>query len=176
LANKLLQTFLLLSCLVICACSPYSRFPTAKGTAPQNDKEAVISAALTRAIVDKEIPAFDLLTKDPRVALKNETLFNSDSMIDSLGSGALPQSAGVRFILVSSAQIQDLAERSDSFVYVSVPSIHVIGNQATVVISTVLTTRKNNGIAFKGGGWFELAYVKTSGNWHFDQVLDSSSI
>jgi hypothetical protein len=175
LAQRILQTLLLSSLLLISSCSPFSEFPTAKATTPRNDKEAVVSAALMRAIVEQDIPGFDLLTRDPRLALKNETRFNSDSEIDSIGTGALPQSGGFTFILLSSSQIQDIAERFDSFVYLSIPSIRVNGDQATVVLSTVLTTRRNNEIVVKHGGWLEIGYFRTGGKWQFDQVLDRSS-
>jgi hypothetical protein len=174
LEKKILLTLLLSSFLLIGACSPFSEIPTAKATTPQNDKEAVVSAALMRTIVEQDIPGFDLLTKDPRLPLKNETRFNSDSMIDSLGTGALPPSGGITFILLSSPQIQDIAERFDSFVYLSIPSIRVNGDQATVVLSTVLTARKNNEIVVRHGGWLEIGFFRTGGKWQFDQVLDRS--
>jgi hypothetical protein len=152
------------------ACSPFRGFPVVQPGTPQDEKDAVICTALTRAAVDnKDVPDYYLLVKSPGIVVRSETRYNS--VPDSIGSTSLPQSHDVRFILMTLPQIQAVADSHEDFVYLCIPAVKINADEARVAVETRWAKGKKSRRLYVSGGGYTLKCVKTNGSWDIQKVL-----
>jgi len=133
--------------------------------APQSDADVLMQLALRRAVVDeKAVPDYGLLP-DPTIIV----VVRHDS---SITPRILPQSSGVRFLILSREEIRRLADQHGHFVYLDVSAWRIEGDSGQAGASTHwAASRRNRGIVYMSGGSCAWQYRKRDGVWHFEKTL-----
>lgn len=116
----------------------------------------ILELALTRALVDRELPDVGLLQDRHRVVL-------SDSHIEREWLPVLP---GIELILMSEEQIAAKANRDGDFLFVYVSDFDLgVENTARVRVQSVWARSDDSTVIYQSGGGFTVTYERDGDNW-----------
>jgi hypothetical protein len=129
---------------------------------PQTQEDTLKSLALRRAI------------EGQRTLIDVATLPSTHRIIIAELDGqvtarSLPASDSVSFVLLSDAEIRELADRHGHFVFVVVGAVRFAGDSAIVGIGTRWApSRRNPGVVYLGGGVCPMQFRRLLGAWAID--------
>ena len=153
------------------------RLPATTPGVPHSDKELLVSLAIKRAVVDeRDITDYNLLPNKGKIIVSSVTMpltVRDTGHRDILSAGALPATDSVQFVLLSPAELQRLADKIGSFVYLQPGSIAVEGDTAKVELGTTWKSKQGSRVVYLSGGGYQLQYVHKQGQWYFDRALSS---
>ena len=115
---------------------------------PQRSSDSLLSVALHDAVIEWRLP------RPASVIIQAS---------DIASPRVLPVLDSVRFFILDSAQIRELANHVGSVSYLTLGPLEFIGDSATVGIGTAWADRKPRGFA-RGGGCLWV-YRKAAGKW-----------
>jgi hypothetical protein len=140
---------------------------------PTTEKEALISMALRRVMVDgKGVNNYGWRGEEDEIALLNAIGLGDSA--EALTARALPESDKVKFILLSPEQMKRLADCwGGYFVYHRVEIIDLRDEEAIIGIWEAWAHGSRSGWPPAGGGGYRLLYRKQQGEWVFEKVLSA---
>ena len=121
----------------------------------EEDKVAIIRLTLERALIDKEIPDYELI-KD------NENIILSTANIDANLVVEIP---GTNLILLTPDKIQEKADREGDFLYLRFEPIEMKDSEVIVSLSNNWAVSKDSENLYLSGGGFRIEYQKIDGKW-----------
>ena len=139
-------------------------------TDPQNDRDVVIGLALRRAVIEeKDIPCYEYLTDKTRIIICSA---GCPMSADSVGSGALPLSDTVSFILLTPTQIDNLAFCGRGFTYLAIGQVKIDADEARVRLGAYWApSPRDEGHASRdecgSALGYELVYHREGTSWIF---------
>jgi hypothetical protein len=130
--------------------------PVGQSSLAPADLAEIIKLTLERALVDQEIPDFQLLEDKENIVLSAEN-------IDPSLAPTLP---GINLILLTPEEIQARADEEGDFLYLSFQPIESESeSKATVSLNNTWARATDSETMYLSGGGFTVEYTKESGNW-----------
>ena len=123
----------------------------------ESDITEIIRLSLTIALVDKEIPDYDLIKDKENIVLCTENL-----------EGLVPEIDGVNLIMLDLDEIQTKADREGDFLYLRFTKLdmHFDGKGATVHLDNWWMSRRGSPYQYLSGGGLNISFIKESGTWN----------
>ena len=135
-------------------------------------RNSLIADALMRAVAtEKDVPDFDMLADKQRVPQLDVTDWGTGQKISAM---ALPNTEGVKFTLLSKADIQRRAnEEAAPFAYLAIGRVALQASAGTICVGIqwAIPEPPNSTLVVLAGGAYELRYAWRRGRWVFDRVL-----
>lgn len=124
---------------------------------PEEDQAELIRLTLERAIVDQEIPDFQLLTEG-----RDEIVLSTENVDPEL----VPELEGVNLVLLSPEEIQARANEEGDFLYLNFQMVDVESEtQVTVSLNNIWAIAEDSDLIYLSGGGFSIEYTKTADSW-----------
>lgn len=121
----------------------------------QDDRAALVRLALERALVDREIPEFGVMSKYDSFLLSTE----------NIDAESVPKLEGVALKVLEPEEIKEIAEAQGSYVYYLLFRKFVsVGEQIGVELDCVPMYSSKDKVTGFGGG-LTIKYVKQDGKW-----------
>ena len=118
--------------------------------------DVILELALTRALVDGDLPDVGLLADRHRVVLSD----------DHVEPEWLPDLPGIELILMSEEQIAAKANRDGDFLFVYVSDFDLaVENTARVRVQSVWAKSDDSTVIYQSGGGFTVTYERDGDNW-----------
>lgn len=118
--------------------------------------QEILELALTRALIDRELPDYGLLGNPKKVVL-------SDSHLNREWVPVLP---GVELVVMSEEQIAATANENGDFLFVYVSDLDVgTGNMASVRVQSVWARSADSTVTYVSGGGFTVTYERDGDKW-----------
>ena len=161
--RSLLKVALALSCVSHASLCPAQE--AAKETQPgrpqadtrltQDDRAALVRMSLERALIDREIPEFDVMSKEGSLLLSTE----------NIDAESVPSLEGVTLRLLEPEKIKEIAEARGRYVYyLRFQKFKREGDQVIVELDCVpMYSSRDEVTGF--GGELTIKYVKQDGKW-----------
>ena len=181
-----MRNFLFLILIILlanCGASSYtsSEFFDSKLTSDFNldsDKKQLIFTILSRAVVEKkDIPDYNLIKDKKRFYIVD---VHYPKFVDTImpksypiNPSDIPMRIGdIEFCVKSKTEIQNIADKTDDFMYLTFGKIEIRGNYAKIGLDNGwVVSKKNKGkYVIMSGGGYELHFEKINGQWRFDKV------
>jgi len=121
----------------------------------EEDKAAIIRLTLERALIDKEIPDYDLIKDKENIVLSTE----------NIDSNLVPKMQGINLILLASDGIQEKADREGDFLYLHFGPMEIKNSEVIVSLSNIWAVSKDSPNIYLSGGGFRIEYQKIAGKW-----------
>ncbi len=153
-----ISSLLLLLLVFLTACQPATE-EEGFGAA---DKAELVRLTLDRALVDQEIPDFELLAD------------NSDELVissENIEGVDLPAVAGFKLVLLSPDEIQARANAAGDFVYLSFNQFEVeTDNLVRIGLGSSFAIAEDSEMIYLIGGGFKIEYERGSDGWAGDII------
>jgi len=121
------------------------------------DQADLIRLTLERALVDKEVPDYQLLAEQGPFVLSTE---NVDPAL-------VPELEDVDLTLMTPEEIQARANEEGDFLYLRFDEITAeSADKATVSFSNAWAISEDSDVGYLSGGGFSIEYVRELGGWH----------
>jgi hypothetical protein len=180
-------TFALLITLSACGTTNYTsnkyfKIDKAQSYNPLTDKEKLIYAILERAVVtNKDVPDYWLLKDKKKIYISNTYCSNffakkADFQEFTFENKEVPNViSDVRFCLKTKEELQKIADESIDFIHLSLGSIDIKENSATIGISTnwISSNKTAKKRFYQSGGGYILIFEKVNGEWKYVKTLES---
>lgn len=130
---------------------------------PVNDSDIdeLFRLTLERALVDKEIPDYNLIKDKKNIVLSTE----------NVRMDLVPEIPGVNLLVMEPDQIQRKANREGDFLYLRFSKFKLLTNKTAVVqLDNIWMKSKTSTVMYVSGGGFTIFYHKESGQWE-DEVV-----
>lgn len=122
-----------------------------------DDQAELIRLTLERALVDKEVPDYQLLAEQGTFILSTE---NVDPEL-------VPNLEGVDVTLMTPDEIQARANEEGDFLFLRFDEITAeSADKATVSFSNAWAVAEDSETGYLSGGGFSIEYVREDGGWH----------
>ncbi|MDA1188392.1 MAG: hypothetical protein O2854_01740 [Chloroflexi bacterium] len=118
------------------------------------DKAAIVRAALEWAIVDQNVPDYGLLNPDSIVL-----------SLEGIGVIEIPELEGLNFVILSAEEVQARANESGDFPYVRVSEVRQNGTVVEISIETQMAAAEDSEIGYLVGGGCFLRFEQVDGEW-----------
>jgi hypothetical protein len=139
----------MLGTAALAACGSASAAPSPE------DKAALVKEALEWALVEKNIPDYNLLTEG-----KDEIVLSLKNIDESM----VPTLPSVNLIPLSPEEIQNKANAEGDFLYISFGEFEIDGNSASVPVQNTWAVSQDSRGHLSGGGC-TLNFEKVDGAW-----------
>lgn len=142
-----------------------------------SDKKELIYKILKRAVVEeKDVPDSDLIKDKQKIYIENvyygAFLGNEAKKTFPINSSEIPSEInGVSFCLKSKAEMQKIADKTSAFLYLNFAQIKIVGDIATIGISTNWQPTTNSKVVYLSGGGYVWQFKKINEKWEFDKIL-----
>ena len=124
---------------------------------PEEDQAELIRLTLERAVVDQEIPDFQLLTEG-----RDEIVLSTENVDPEL----VPELEGVNLVLLSPEEIQAKANEEGDFLYLHFQMVDVQSEtEVTVALNNIWAIAEDSDTMYLSGGGFKIEYTKTADGW-----------
>lgn len=121
------------------------------------DLATLVQMTLERALVQQEIPDYNLLTEG-----RDEVVLSTENISPEL----VPQLEGVDLVLLTPEEIQAKANEEGDFLYLRFQDIIVHSEtEATVSLANNWAIAADSDMAYLSGGGFTIEYTKTADGW-----------
>ena len=121
----------------------------------QEDRATLVKLALERALVDREIPEFDVMSKYDSFLLSTE----------NIDAESVPTLENVKLRVLEPEKIKEIAEARGSYVYYLLfRKFKSVGDQVVVELDCVPMYSSKDKVTGFGGG-LSINYVKQDGKW-----------
>jgi len=150
---------------------------------PADDRHALIYEILQKALIrDKDLPDFKFLEDKDHIYIVNKT---PESFFRSIEGGVevakeqltpddIPTSIkNTQFCLKSPEELEEIAKRTDDFIYIAIGNIVSDGKIGRIGISTNWQTPPGSSRVYLSGGGYVVEYVKEADHWKFSSILQS---
>lgn len=160
---SLLKAALALACVShasLCRAQGAAKEPQPEGTQAaaeltREDRAALVRLALERALVDREIPEFNVMSKYDSFLLSTE----------NIDAESVPSFEGVTLRVLEPEKIKEIAEARGRYVYYLLfRKFKSIGDQVIVELDCVPMYSSKDKVTGFGGG-LTIRYVKQDGKW-----------
>ena len=122
----------------------------------REDQAELIRLTLERALVDKEVPDYQLLADQGTFILSTE----------NVEPELVPELEGVDLTLMSPEKIQARANEEGDFLYLRFDEITAeTTDKVTVSISNAWAVAEDSDAGYLSGGGFSIEYVREDGSW-----------
>jgi hypothetical protein len=121
----------------------------------EKDKYEVIKLVLEKAIVEKEIPDYNMIQDKENIVLSTE----------NINPQQVPRIAGVNLILMTPQEIQEKANREEDFLYLRFGDIIQSDSKIVISLDNTWAVKKGSQSRYLSGGGFEIEYEKINGTW-----------
>jgi len=116
----------------------------------------VIRLTLERALIDKEVPDYEILAEQGTFVLSTE---NVDPAL-------VPEIEGVDLTLMTPEEIQARANEEGDFLFLRFDKIAVASaDEVTVSFSNAWAVAEDSDTGYLSGGGFSIEYVREDGGW-----------
>ena len=123
----------------------------------REDRAEVIRLTLERALVEKEVPDYQLLAEQGAFILSTE---NVDPAL-------VPELAGVDLTLMTPEEIQQRANEEGDFLFLRFDEITAeTADKANVSFSNAWAISEESDTGYLSGGGFAIEYTREDGGWH----------
>ena len=151
----------------------YHSISTIEFKADTNKKQLIYEILNQAFVKKKDIPDYDLITNKKKIFICNFYFpnFKKKNRIP-LNKSELPKKINdVEFIIKSEKEIQNIADKTNDFLYSTIKHLEIKGNKAKIGLSNFwVMSKKNKGkYAFMSGGMYVLNFTKINGRWVFDE-------
>ncbi len=120
------------------------------------DKAEIVRLTLEDALIKKTIPDYNRLVEGGRgIAVSTE----------NIKAEWVPTFRGLKFILLSPAEIQRKADREKDFLYLSFARFRVKGSCVAVTLANSWAVGKNSAMGYLSGGGSVYEYRKHGTKW-----------
>lgn len=127
------------------------------GLLSDEDRADLIRLTLARALVDEEVPDYQLLAEQGTFILSTE---NVDAAL-------VPELEGVDLTLLTPEEIQARANEEGDFLFLRFDEIAAASvDTATVSLSNSWAVAEDSETGYLSGGGFLMEYVRENGSWH----------
>lgn len=147
-----------------------------------SDKKQLIYWALQRAVVkNRDIPDYRMIKDKQKIFVENtlQTNFFKDTVNNELRKYEVPAAIDdVQFCLKSIAELQEIANRTSDFMYLSLGEVRIDTNYATIGIANswmVSAKSMKAGEIYLAGGGYILKFYKMNGKWIYQEKAYSWS-
>lgn len=161
----------------------YFDCPTSNAFDPNDDRHALIYEILRKALIDdKDLPDFKFIEDKQQIYIVDktpETFFRSieggvEVAREQLTSNDIPALIkNTRFCIKSPAELEEIALKTDDFIYIAIGNIVTDGKIGRIGISTNWQTPPESSRVYLSGGGYIAEYVKEAEHWKFSSILQS---
>lgn len=152
-----------------------------QGQSLNSDKSILIFQALHKSVVeDKDVADYKLIKDKRKIYVLNKwysSFFGptKDEVKEyPLSADDVPSRiSDVEFCLKSEQELQEIADKTSAFMYLSFGDIEITGDIAKVGIATGWKGKSDSKTVYLSGGGYVLQYKKINGDWVFEKVLRS---
>lgn len=121
------------------------------------DKATVIRLTLERALVQQEIPDYQLIADKENIILSTEN-FNPEW---------LPSLTNIHITLLTPEEIQAKANSNGDFLYLRFHPLEIGGEESLIIsLDNIWAVSENSDTVYLSGGGFTIEYQKKNGEWH----------
>lgn len=133
--------------------------PVASSISP-DDLTGIVEVILDWALVEQSIPDYNLLiANQPDIILS----------VSNIEDASLPVLAGLDYLVLTEAEIQDKANAEGNLLRLRFDSITVKGDSAEVSINNTWVKAKDSDVMFLSGGGCQLTLHRVNGTWTIDE-------
>lgn len=146
-----------------------------------SDKSILIFQALNKSVVeDKDVADYGLIKDKKKLYVLDKWYSSFFGTTEDevkkypLSADEVPSRiSSVEFCLKSEQELQEIADKTSAFIYLSIGDIEITGDIAKVGIATGWKGKSGSKTAYLSGGGYVLQYKKINGDWVFDKMLRS---
>lgn len=122
---------------------------------PEETKAKIITLALEQALLEQEVPDFNLIKDKKHFILSTE----------NISTGLVPNFSKYSYVLLSPQEIQEKANREGDFLRLRFTEIQVGVFISTVSLDNSWVVSKNSKKGYLSGGGLKLTYYNIFGFW-----------
>jgi len=128
-----------------------------------NSKQDFVKRVLQIAVVSGEIPDYDLIKDNRNIILSSE----------NLDTKLIPMLDGIKFAILSPAEIKEKANKEGDFLYLKFNKIDIGGKNASISLDNTWSVSDTSKVGYLGGGGFTITFHKFMGSWVEDKLRQS---